>query len=270
MRRRQQRNNTFKRGYALTLAFFAAALIGYAIGGGDTVALRSDGPSAADTVALRFPSEWNKALPAANLVAAIKKPIVTAAANVTRDAQRVLFDPKPMDLPARVRQTVAQTAQVPASTKTPVSVQVAAASPSVTPDVTMPTPTAQPQPPPRPVSAMKTAERRRVVNRPGYMFDDAQIASIKERLNLTPDQEGMWPAVEAALRNMTYTHAKASQGAQSAPPSDDAQVAAVDPDSVANLKYAATPLIMSFSDDQKQQVRDIAHVMGLDQLASQF
>jgi len=27
---------------------------------------------------------------------------------------------------------------------------------------------------------------------------------------------------------------------------------------------------MSFDEEQKQQVRDLAHVMGLDQLASQF
>ena len=40
------------------------------------------------------------------------------------------------------------------------------------------------------------------------MLDDAQIASIKERLHLTPDQEEMWPAVEAALRNMAYLHAQ--------------------------------------------------------------
>ncbi len=47
--------------------------------------------------------------------------------------------------------------------------------------------------------------RRHASNRPGYMLDDAQIASIKERLHLTPDQEQMWPAVEAALRNIAYT-----------------------------------------------------------------
>jgi len=29
-------------------------------------------------------------------------------------------------------------------------------------------------------------------------------------------------------------------------------------------------LIMSFNDEQKQEVRDVAHVMGLDQLAAQF
>jgi hypothetical protein len=39
---------------------------------------------------------------------------------------------------------------------------------------------------------------------------------------------------------------------------------------VQDLKSAATPLILSFNEEQKEQVRSIAHVMGLDQLASQF
>jgi hypothetical protein len=30
------------------------------------------------------------------------------------------------------------------------------------------------------------------------------------------------------------------------------------------------PLILSFNAEQKEEVRNIAHVMGLDQLASQF
>jgi hypothetical protein len=270
MRRRRHQNVTFKRFYALVL--FAAFPVGYWIAGWNTIALRSDGPSAADTVASRFPAEWNKTSPAANLVAEIKKPF-TAAASVTREA-RVLFDPKPMDpghraspvgiSPIRSQPAAPVVAQAPAA---PAPVQVAAVESAPMPSVAnVATPAVQPHPAPRPVSAAKPAEQRRVANRPGYMFNDAQIASIKDRLNLTPDQEGMWPAVETALRNMTYTHPKGPAGA----PSDDAQVASVDPDSVQNLKYAATPLILSFSDEQKDQVRDIAHVMGLDQLASQF
>ena len=106
------------------------------------------------------------------------------------------------------------------------------------------------------------------MNRPGFMLDDAQIASIKERLHLTPDQEQMWPAVEAALRNIAYT--RAQQARRRGVSGDTTQVADIDPESVEGLKSAAVPLIMSFDDEQKQQVRDLAHVMGLDQLASQF
>ena len=50
------------------------------------------------------------------------------------------------------------------------------------------------------------------------------------------------------------------------------QVASLDPDSleVQGLKAAAIPLLMSFSDEQKSEVRGLAHVMGLDNLASEF
>ncbi|HYP10208.1 MAG TPA: hypothetical protein VEQ86_01860, partial [Xanthobacteraceae bacterium] len=99
-----------------------------------------------------------------------------------------------------------------------------------------------------------------------YILDDAQIASIKTRLHLTPDQEQMWPAVEAALRNMAY---KRTQQAAARAAARNVQ-AAVDPEAVEGLKSAAVPLIMSFSSEQKEEVRSLAHVMGLDQLASQF
>jgi hypothetical protein len=107
-----------------------------------------------------------------------------------------------------------------------------------------------------------------VNNRPGYLLDDAQIASIKGRLQLTPDQEQMWPAVEAALRNMTYTHVPQPHGRGTT--TSSSQTAAVDPQAVQGLKSAAVPLIMSFNTEQKDEVRNIVHVMGLDQLASQF
>ena len=79
----------------------------------------------------------------------------------------------------------------------------------------------------------------------------------------------MWPAVEAALRNFAYTRAREVRrhGA-----STDAQLASADPNSaeVQGLKSAAIPLLMSFNSEQKDEVRNLAHVMGLDQLASQF
>jgi hypothetical protein len=111
------------------------------------------------------------------------------------------------------------------------------------------------------------AARPTAASRAGYILDEAQIASIKTRLHLTPDQERMWPAVEAALRNMAYkrTQQMAARGA-----ARNVQAAAIDPEAVEGLKSAAVPLIMSFSSEQKEEVRSLAHVMGLDQLASQF
>jgi hypothetical protein len=111
------------------------------------------------------------------------------------------------------------------------------------------------------------AARPPAAGRAGYILDDAQIASIKTRLHLTPDQERMWPAVEAALRNMAY---RRTQQAAARGVARNVQAAAVDPEAVEGLKSAAVPLIMSFSSEQKEEVRSLAHVMGLDQLASQF
>jgi hypothetical protein len=106
-------------------------------------------------------------------------------------------------------------------------------------------------------------------NRSGFVLNDAQIASIKTRLHLSPDQEQMWPAVEAALRNIAYVRGRDGRRHNGA---TSAEVASLDPYSpeVQGLKSAAVPLVMSFSEEQRSEVRTLAHVMGLDQLASQL
>jgi hypothetical protein len=106
-------------------------------------------------------------------------------------------------------------------------------------------------------------------SRLGFLLNDAQIASIKERLHLTTDQARMWPSVEAALRNIAYVKERLARR-HGAPAGSD--VASIDPNAteVQDLKSAAIPLIMSFSDEQKNEVRSLAHVMGLDKLASEF
>ncbi len=118
------------------------------------------------------------------------------------------------------------------------------------------------------VAKLAAAAHRTLNERPGFVLNDSQIASIKQRLHLTPDQEEMWPAVEAALRNLAYTRARVARGGAAA----NAQIAQADPNSpeVQGLKSAAIPLLMSFNSEQKDEVRNLAHVMGLDQLASQF
>jgi len=273
----RQPKNALKRGQILSrvLSVFAAALIGYLIGGWNTVALRTDERSASDTVALRFPQEWNTAAPAASFAAVARSlpPTATTASapSAASDAQLALFSPQPMipePSPQTAPQATQDTAMHIAAAEDAGAPPAPATNANARPQMLQPAQTIQRQPAPRPVNATRTVEHRRIVNRPGYMLDDAQIASIKERLELTPDQESMWPAVETALRNIAYTHVK-PPGARAAP-SDGVHVAAVDPDSVEDLKSAATPLILSFSEEQKEQVRSIAHVMGLDQLASQF
>ncbi|MFZ3311723.1 MAG: hypothetical protein WA280_20420 [Xanthobacteraceae bacterium] len=270
-----------------TIPVLTAAFIGYLIGSWHPVALRAEGDaSAADTVALRFPVAWDTAsaatpaasaaTPAAAMDDALPDSGVlpdsaaatAAPANSLSDAQLALLDPAPM-APQPRPQEEPQISQVSAPQP---EVQLASA------EVAAPTsaressamrrlpPPAMPARVQRPVKIPAVAVQRRPMNRPGYMLDDAQIASIKQRLHLTPDQEQMWPAVEAALRNIAYTRAQRlrSRGAGMMQTGD------IDPESVENLKSAAVPLIMSFDDDQKQQVRDLAHVMGLDQLASEF
>jgi hypothetical protein len=39
---------------------------------------------------------------------------------------------------------------------------------------------------------------------------------------------------------------------------------------VQELKYAALPLIMRLNDDQRREVKSMAHVMGLENVASQL
>jgi hypothetical protein len=95
------------------------------------------------------------------------------------------------------------------------------------------------------------------------VFNDAQIASIKARLRLTADQQRYWPAVETALRGITYSKDSSRKSSK---------LAAVDPNSPAiqQLKSAAMPLIMSFSEQQKDEVRQLARLMGLEQVAQSF
>lgn len=245
-----RRKRAFARGRAISM--LVAAGVGYLIGNWNAAAVRrseaSGAPTAAETVALRFPQAISDA-PVVQ-AASFAQQAPSAAAN----AELALFEPTPMMPPA-------------AAVSTP-AIQPATQS--------APGQTAAMEPPPRakapispksraPIIASKPhAAAPHVANRPGTMFDDAELASIKRRLQLTPDQERMWPAVAAALRNIGIEREREARlgGASGA----------IDPDSaeVQNLKSAAIPLLMSFSDEQKDEVRNLVHVMGLDQLASEF
>jgi hypothetical protein len=123
------------------------------------------------------------------------------------------------------------------------------------------------QPAPQPAAAKPAPHQ--AASRPGGVLNDAQIASIKKRLNLTPDQEALWPAVEAALRNVSYVRKAKEVKVASA---GSAPMAYVDTNSaeVQQLKYAALPLIMRLNDDQKREVKSLAYVMGLGSVASGF
>ena len=216
-----------------------AAGIGYLIGSWSTLAVRNaPGASAAQAVAVRFPQDLNSAPPQ-------QAARTSENSMVIGTTELALFQPEPLvPHPAMVTASLSGNEAVarPAPPPAPVAVAPAPAKPALAGVAK-----------PHPVAA-------HVASRPGYLLDDAQIAGIKRRLHLTPDQEEMWPAVESALRQIAFAKAH------------DPHRRGIDPNSteVQDLKSAAIPLLMSFSSEQKDEVRNLAHVMGLDQLASQF
>jgi hypothetical protein len=246
-----RRRTASKRGRVLPL--LAACAFGHVTGAWHVAALREAGhSSAADVVAQRFPQEW-------------KQPLAAAVRNARTDPD--LFSPAPIVPPAQSRSSTEQPVEK-SATLAPERRMVQTASleavapPAANAADLLPRPAVGAAAKPSAAAARPTA-----ASRAGYILDEAQIASIKTRLHLTPDQERMWPAVEAALRNMAY---KRTQQAAARGAARNVQAAAVDPEAVEGLKSAAVPLIMSFSSEQKEEVRSLAHVMGLDQLASQF
>lgn len=216
-----------------------AAGVGYLIGSWSTLAVRSaPGPSAAQAVALRFPQDLTIAQPQQASRTSENSMVIGAT-------ELALFQPEPLvPHPAMVTASLSGNEAVarPAPPPAPVAVVPAPAKPALA------------------VAAKPHPAASHVASRPGYLLDDAQIAGIKRRLHLTPDQEEMWPAVESALRQIAFAKAH------------DPHRRGLDPNSteVQGLKSAAIPLLMSFSSEQKDEVRNLAHVMGLDQLASQF
>ncbi len=133
------------------------------------------------------------------------------------------------------------------------------------PQITSPqavTPAAMPQAPLAPKVAAKPAPPKSYT-----LLSDAQIAGIKERLKLSPDQEYYWPAVESALRAVArkiHSSRQADAHTTAAPP--------IDPDSaeVQQLKSAAMPLLFQLREDQKNEVRTLARLIGLEKVAAQI
>ena len=252
-----RRGRGLKRGRVA--AILLVGTVGYLAGNWHAVSLRSSDAaptlSPAQSVALRFPMVQADAAtdsaPEPTNATSPANATGPASAMVLDGAQFALLSPQPLagSLPARPQ---------------PQAVLPAVATPQ-------PRTAIEAKPP---ATVQRRSELRapaesavRRANRPGFMLNDAQIASIRERLHLTPDQERMWPSVEAALRSIAYAKARdaSRRGAATA-------VASLDPDSaeVQDLKSAAIPLLMSFNDEQKNEVRSLAHVMGLDRLAAEF
>jgi hypothetical protein len=117
---------------------------------------------------------------------------------------------------------------------------------------------AQPEPAkPKPAS-------RPQAQKPYALLSDVQIEGIKQRLKLSADQQSYWPPVENALRAV----ARRIHATRQTDP--NANVAQIDPDSaeVQQLKSAALPLLFQLREDQKEEVRKLARIIGLDKVAS--
>ena len=248
--------------------------IGYLLGTWHMAPLRETdhgSAAAAEAVSVRFPAEW------ANTQPAPAKAVTTRSASMGEIFNPVPMAPQPLQ-PARTaslepipQNAAAQSSDPHAMVRTASLEDTVAlpAAPPARPVAESARPTGNPAKPAKTAKTAKTATaaaRPAASNRSAYILDDAQIASIKARLHLTPDQEQMWPAVEAALRNIAYKRTQPAREGGGA----SLQAQAFDPNAVEGLRTAAVPLIMSFNEEQKEEVRNLAHVMGLDQLATQF
>jgi len=86
----------------------------------------------------------------------------------------------------------------------------------------------------------------------------AGIERMKLALSLTAEQEEYWPAIAAELQAL----GKAMQKTNS-----KGQKISLDSEAIQRLYWAAAPLITRLSHEQKQKVKQMAHVMGLHQVA---
>ncbi|MBW7973970.1 hypothetical protein [Bradyrhizobium sp. BR 10289] len=122
------------------------------------------------------------------------------------------------------------------------------------------------------VPAVEVPAKPKVVAKPqpqkSYsLLSDVQISGIKDRLKLSSSQEYYWPSVETALRNVARRIQANKLSNPNAPPS-----AQIDPncDEVQQLKSAAMPLLFQLRDDQKEEVRKLARLIGLEKVAQQI
>src|ERR1700676_2686137 len=120
---------------------------------------------------------------------------------------------------------------------------------------------AAPLAPPKPKLVAKPAPQKTYA-----LLSDVQIAGIKDRLRLSSSQEYYWPAVETALRAV----ARKIHATRQADPK--ATGIPIDPDAeeVQQLKSAAMPLLFQLREDQKQEVRTLARLIGLEKVAAQI
>jgi LTXXQ motif family protein len=109
-------------------------------------------------------------------------------------------------------------------------------------------------------------------------FTDARIAAVKAGLKLNPDQDKLWPPVEAAVRDFAKLRIDRANARMNAKP-DDSQDAQKPGDPVARLREradtmattaaamkriadAADPLYKTLDDGQKRRLAILTHMEG--------
>ena len=85
---------------------------------------------------------------------------------------------------------------------------------------------------------------------PDAVFNDAQIASMKDRLELTKEQEPYWQEVEASLREVVWDRKHGERPR-------------LEPSSLKRLKEAAAPFVATLSAKQQSVIQALANIVGL-------
>ncbi len=103
-------------------------------------------------------------------------------------------------------------------------------------------------------------------------FQDARIAAFHAGLKLTPDQEKLWPPVEAAMRGLFAMRQERRAALENRPNFEEdapgalrslADAASARADALRKLADATQPLYASLSDDQKRRAAVLARPMGM-------
>jgi hypothetical protein len=122
---------------------------------------------------------------------------------------------------------------------------------------------AAPMPEARPAPAAKKLASELASRASHALRDDTQkatpfltmVARMKRALNLTPDQEPHWRAVEAKLHEIAARQGRTAK-------------IAIDANAAQELYWIAAPLIMSLREDQKRAAKFTARSFGLEEVAS--
>ena len=104
------------------------------------------------------------------------------------------------------------------------------------------------------IAAVTAVEQLRPPPRPpqpaNAVFNDAQIANIKHRLELTEQQVPYWLAVEASLREVAWDRSRGIRPR-------------LESSSLERLKQAAAPFVATLDAKQRSKIAPLANIVGL-------